>query len=138
MSCIHFGGYMSKEDVELADKQKFRYTSPDTTESKIHLLHKMATNNLNALDRASAAGNPMTDTLDLGFLAFDPEPLVRRWLARNPALPVYLLGILEHDADPSIRAYAKFRLKQLEEENEEHQHGNDGKFPGEVDVDLDD
>lgn len=139
MSCIHIGGALSPEQLELAKKQKFKYMSPIATEYKRARLTEMSTDSKDTT-RAAVAGDPMTPASVVYDLSKDESSLVRAWAARNPRLGMgIILNELRDDPDRGISAYANYRWKQLEDElnNEEHQHGNDGKFPGEVDVDLD-
>jgi hypothetical protein len=112
MSCLHFLTPKQHEQMRNAAAMDapLRYASPRKTTAKVKRLTQMSLSSDPRL-RDAAAGNPMTQELDLGRLMFDPVESVRGWVLRNPAVR---RGIIEwmaaKDESPAVRAYAKFRL----------------------------
>lgn len=88
---------------------------PVRSAAKIRRLDKLAASD--KVDfRVSAAGNPMTQERTLDVLMFDPEPRVRGWVARNPAVGDNVLEWMRvNDPDPSIRAYCAWQLRRRAE-----------------------
>ena len=114
MSCIPSINAKSTDVADAAaSTDSIPFSSPQQTGNKDMRLISMS-KNANKKIRDAVAGNPNTPTWVLWELSKDEEPSVRSWVARNSSSPDELVSfIAAWDADPSIRAFAAWRLDLL-------------------------
>lgn len=118
MSCFNFIPPGARESFfsDEAKAQRLSWFPPELliTERQQMRMRRLAYSEKET-DRVVAAGNPSTGAYTLIALAQDESAKVRGWVARNPAVGPMLLAVLTEDEDPSIAAFAKFRLAELME-----------------------